>query len=188
MGKIIRRFLTALLAVVIGLIIARALISGYKGEFKRLTATDNLKRYYSDVGAFKVKTHKIGSALSTKRQFSAYALRYVPEAEELQITLRYNDGTYRYAGVEQGTEFLYTLRNGTTEEQIPGTVNGSKRWLMYHFVTVSFEGVRFDPGADDLSVLSYVDDQAFDEVLIHHHTQEFTERELTKAEIRSLDE
>ena len=42
MGKIIRRFLTALLAVVIGLIIARALISGYKGEFKRLTATDNL--------------------------------------------------------------------------------------------------------------------------------------------------
>ena len=188
MGKIIRRFLTALLAVVIGLIIARALISGYKGEFKSLTATDNLKEYYADAGAFKVKTHKVGSALSTKRQFTAYALRYVPGAEELQVTLRYNDGTYRYADVEHGTEFVYALRNGTTEEQIPGTVNGAKRWLMYHFVTVSFEGVRFDPEKDDLSVLAFVGDQAFDEMLIHHHTDVFTERDLTKKEIKSLEE
>lgn len=186
MGKIIKRFLTALLAVVIALIIARALISGYKGEFKDLTATDNLKGYYKENGAFSVLTHKIGPALSAKRQFVAYALRYVPGATELQITLRYNDGTYRYAGVEKGTEFGYALRNGTTEDQIKGTVNGTKTWLMYHFVTLSFENVAFDPGKDNLSVLAFNGSEAFDEMMIHHHTQEFTERELTKSEKEAL--
>ncbi len=186
MGKIIKRFLTALLAVVIALIIARALISGYKGEFKDLTATDNLKGYYKENGAFSVLTHKIGPALSAKRQFVAYALRYVPGATELQITLRYNDGAYRYAGVEKGTEFGYALRNGTTEDQIKGTVNGTKTWLMYHFVTLSFENVAFDPGKDNLSVLAFNGSEAFDEMMIHHHTQEFTERELTKSEKEAL--
>ena len=186
MGKIIKRFLTALLAVVIALIIARALISGYKGEFKDLTATDNLKGYYKENGAFSVLTHKIGPALSATRQFVAYALRYVPGATELQITLRYNDGAYRYAGVEKGTKFGYALRNGTTEDQIKGTVNGTKTWLMYHFVTLSFENVAFDPGKDNLSVLAFNGSEAFDEMMIHHHTQEFTERELTKSEKEAL--
>ena len=186
MGKFIKRFLTVLLAVVIALITARALISGYKGEFKSLTATENLKNFYHENGAFSVLTHKIGTSLSTKRQFTAYALRYVPEAEELQITLRFNDGTFRYVGVEKGTEFGYALRNSTTEEQIKGSVNGTKTWLMYHFVTLSFENVAFDPGKDNLSVLAFNGSEAFDEMMIHHHTQEFTERELTKSEKEAL--
>ncbi len=186
MGKSIRLFLTVILAIVIALIIARALISGYKGESKSLTATDNLKNYYKENGPFPVMTHGIGTALSTNRQFCAYSLRYVPEAGELQITLRYNDGTFRYVGVEKGTEFGYALRNSTTEEQIKGSVNGTKTWLMYHFVTLSFENVAFDPGKDNLSVLAFNGSEAFDEMMIHHHTQEFTERELTKSEKEAL--
>ncbi len=185
MKKALKIFVIAAVGLFNALILFRIFVTFNKSEFKSLVPTDGLRAAYSEDADITVLSHKFLSDLSANRYFTAYAFHYAPAAREIQVTVRLNRGAYAKAGVPEGEEFSFILRNSATEEQTRGVILAQKDWMMYRFFRVGFENAVLEDGVSYGLVLEGGDGAA-DEIILHHKDQEYGERTLTKDEANAL--
>lgn len=107
--KIIKYFFLTLLAIVIGALIFRIIMSGDKSTLDDFKITDTSKATYAENGELTVKTLKLKDKLGGAGYFCAYSMYYVEETGELQVTVRYNVSAVDYTAVESDEDFEFLL-------------------------------------------------------------------------------
>ena len=181
--KIVKIIFTVAIAAVCGIMIFRVLISMNKNEYKSLEPTDAVRAAYAENDEIEVFSHKFTADFSGSGVFCAYAFHYVPDAREIQVTVRINKSAASKSGDLDNIGF--SLRNASTEEQTRGTVIGEKDWMMYRFYRISFEDALIEDGVS-YGLLMTRAGAVEDEMILHHKDQEFDVRSLTAAEKKAL--
>ena len=74
--------------------------------------------------------------------FCAYGLMYIPEANEVQLTVRYNRSVYEYNNIPEDTPFSFYLSVGASGEKLPLTVGASESKLMYEYRRLVLDGIE----------------------------------------------
>ncbi len=160
----------------------RVLISMNKNVFRSLEPTDAIKAAYARNEDLKVMSHRFVADLSAESKFCVYAFHYVPEAGEIQLTVRINRGSVKEEGSADKTAFA--LRNSATDGTTPGTVLNVRDWMMYRFYRISFKATISD--GDSYGVILTRGGAVADEFVLHQKDQEFSERSLTAEEKKTM--
>lgn len=166
--KMLRRAMTICLAVclcfIFGAVIFRIYIAEhYPAETVRMVFTDPLTAHYkADPEGFTAKTQNIRFPYDSGEDgnFFASGLIVVPDADNLQVTVRYNESTlpkvaafYKLATTPEAREglFRYTLTasyNETEDGEEYRTYASSylheDAAYMYHYGKLVFDGVDFE--------------------------------------------
>ena len=108
--KIVKRIFVALIALLIGAVIGfllwRILSSGNPSSMKALNANEKLYTSYSEHGKelymFKQEQRSITSADENYGYFSITDYTIIPDANQIQTTIRYNNSTLRHTAEDFG--------------------------------------------------------------------------------------
>lgn len=107
-GKIIKWLFIALIAFINGILIWRMLSSSDPSSLKPLTPNEALYNAYEDAGdsleMFRQEQRSITSAENNYGYFSVTNAVFVPDANQVQVTLRYNNSTIRHLEADYGLE------------------------------------------------------------------------------------
>lgn len=166
-GRIINICLTVALFTFITAFIFRICQSDYKG-FEGLSVSSDFKEAYSV--SQDVRTHAPGKEFSDNGAVYAYSLVYIPEAEYLQITVRYNarhidevvsslnaneralKGESAKAYTKEDISVFYTLSNNEGKVYTP-TLLGSEEKYNYCYFKLEFTGVDFDSAPLNINMM-----------------------------------
>lgn len=195
--KIFRRALYVTLILCLALFVAAILFRIYIGEHYpkdsvRIVFTEKLTEYYESTDDFKVYTQTLRTPYDDNKSatFFAEGLYLVPEAEHLQITLRYNEAAlenvkehYKLDALPEIDEglFRYELRisyntdaNGTSYATVPAAYLSESTAYIYHYDKLAFENVNFE-GAAWMCVDIYLagEEEKFGSVLVYEANFEF---------------
>ncbi len=140
-GRIAKWTVTAFIAIFNIMFILRCCVAGDRSVLSDLTPTDALRAAYSD-GEVDLITHEVVREISENGYMSAYAYVYSPEAEEVQITVRYNDSVYEYNALPKDAEFSYTLTDSVSGTVYEPTVIQEDSFWMYNHRRLVFSGVK----------------------------------------------
>lgn len=180
LGKILKYiFFAFLVCFVIALSIRLYTSSYYPSDMKKIYFNDTLTEHYFSTDNFEAYTQELGYHYDDPdyedNYFFADHLIYIPEAKQLQVTLRYNDSALPKLATKYGLEqipeaspdlFLFTL--STLCEEIDE--NGEKKTVtrrydcsylytdekfMYNYIKLVFDGVEFDEETAWLRVDTY---------------------------------
>lgn len=124
-------------------------------------------------------THKPSESLAPQGYFFAYAMVYVPDAHQLQITVRYNVSAYDYTLVEKGHEYAFALKCGDGE--IAGEAAASYESGRYVYRRLVFNGVDIT-GETSLLMKNGVTGEEYADVTVHYAGQEFAPYKLSGKE------
>ena len=167
--KIIKYFFLTFLALVIGALIFRIILSSDKSTFDDFKITDTSKSAYAESGELTVKTLKLKDKLGGAGYFCAYSMYYVEETSELQVTVRYNISAVDYTSVESDEDFEFLLLKRKTPVDLtdlsknegeaqatntfvrfdgeylrPVSVEKESKYKLYRFKKLVFENVPVD--------------------------------------------
>lgn len=179
-GLALKIFIVALCLGVVGFLVFRVVLFNYYPErIKSIYFTDELTELYNskggDIGALTqtlLDSSSFGFDDSSEGNFYCKHMIYVPEAEQLQITLRYNvslmSSIKEKYGIELDTDgrdnFDFSLVAARSSDETDGTETDSELGadmgatlvaeeydsaLMYRYVKLVFDGVRLDKGTED---------------------------------------
>lgn len=183
--KILKYFAIFVIALLNAIIIFRVCLTLNKNELKSIEPTESICAAYAGDSDIEVLTNKIVNDLSTNRSFTAYAFCYVPSAGEVQVTVRMNKGEYKKVSLGEDGEFAFSWRDSATDELTEGEILTVKDWMMYRFFRVSFHCGKLKED-NSYGMLLLANEEAEDEILIHHKDQTFLSRSLTSGERDAL--
>lgn len=186
-GKIAKTVIAAIVLVLNGLFIFRCCIADDKSILDTLAVTGSLRAVYASDPDTEMLTHEPPYEIAENGYMSAYALVIIPEAEQVQITVRYNDSIYSYNNIPEGSAFAYTLNDSVTGEEISGTIAAAEERWMYNYRRLIFEGVTLNE-TNNLTVKIWYDDAPITSQLIHHADQNIVLEpyKLSRAEKEAL--
>ena len=124
-------------------------------------------------------THKLIEGLAPQGYFYAYAMVYVPDAHQLQITVRYNVSVYDYTMVDEGHEYAYSLKYG--DEKIDGEIASSYESGRYVYKRLVFNGVDIT-GETSLLMKNGVTGEEYADITVHYAEQKFIAYKLSGKE------
>ncbi len=166
-GRIVNICLTVALFTFIFAIIFRMCQSSHK-EFKDTYITDNFKEAYTI--SQDVRTHAAGTEFSENGALYAYSLVYIPEAQYMQITVRYNNrhidevieslnSNEKYLYGENAKSYtlddiniFYTLSDSKGKEYKPNVLD-SKQKFNYTYFKLEFTDVDFKDTSLNISMM-----------------------------------
>ncbi len=184
MKKIITTTLTAILFIIIAMFIFRCCMASDRSVYSKPAVTDALRQAYSD-GTSVILFHTQTSEISDDGLFAAYNMFFSPESGELQLTVRWNNSTYRSTGKPEGYDFDFVAVNETTGEEYPCVViEGTKR-LMYNYRRVTAEGVSLD-SSDQLTIKMVINDRYIDKQVLKYDGQPLKEYKLPRSLAKEL--
>lgn len=91
--------------------------------------------------------HENATELSSDGYFCVYGFVYIPEAAEVQLTVRYNRSVYEYNQIPEDTPFSFYLSVGAGGEKLPMTVGASESKLMYEYRRLVLDGIELTDDA-----------------------------------------
>ncbi len=168
-GTVAKTVCTVLLFVICGLFILRCCVAADQSLLNDLTPNRVLASAYNENPALELFTHKTPKEISTDGYMAAYALFIIPEARQVQITVRYNDSIFSYNDLPEDTVFTYTLQSSTGGEVTAVPVDEAERW-MYNYKRLVFDGVDFTEETN-LTLNIYSGETKITWQLIHHKDQ-----------------
>lgn len=177
-GFVLKLFIVILCFGVVGFLVFRVLtFNFYPNEMKKIYFTEELTAIYNeqdgDIGALTqdlLNSRSFGYDDSTEGNFFAKYFVYIPETEELQITLKYNTSLMKSIKDKYGIELdpngednfefrLVAARSSdetepTDTESISHGIPMEARVvaeeydsaLMYRYIRLVFDGVKLDRG------------------------------------------
>ncbi len=185
MKKVIYTALAVMMVVaLVGVII---LISNAESKniLRDISPTEAAKEAYASGG--EILTHDFMQDLSFDGFMRCYSLIYIPEAKELQITVKSNKSVYAKLSTTESEGYLFLLYNTETEDENRNYTLTRDFDNQYGYYRLVFEGVEFSDAADlEVVMLSPNDSEKGSVVKIHKHGQEFEEYKLSEKEIASL--
>lgn len=141
-GRIAKYVVITILFVLIGLFILRCCFAADHSTLSKIYPTDALRAVYARDGKeTELLTHAVVREIAADGYMACYAFVYVPAANEVQVTVRYNDSVFDYNKLPEDTVFTYTLTDTDTELAVPGAVVQEEKRLMYNYRRLVFSGV-----------------------------------------------
>lgn len=155
--KIVKGFVYAVVLLLCLLIVLRCCLNSDRSTLDRLVVTDALTavRANADDGRITVwRLHENASEISSDGYFCAYDFTYIPEAGEIQFTVRYNRSVYEYNGLAEDTVLPFYISIGESGEKQPATVVESTSRLMYEYRRLVIDDVEL---TDDSCVYCWME-------------------------------
>ena len=108
-NKIIKAFIYTVVLVLCGLIVFRCCANADRSAFTELTVTPALTEAWADGEMEILRLNENASEIAPDGYFTAYGFRYVPEAKQLQVTVRFNVSTWEYLNLPAETPMDFFL-------------------------------------------------------------------------------
>lgn len=145
-SKIIKFIFVLLIIAVYTLLFGRMFLARYTGSMAKYAWTNNAIKTYEQTTDFTLMTQNLSKTIDDNGYFSISNYVYIPEINEVQFTVRYNNSTVDtlenfYTDVSDiGETFVFTLtdNNGNVYDSYKYL---SKSNLIYNFRRLVFEGV-----------------------------------------------
>lgn len=192
LGKIIKRIFTALFLIFMAAIIFRIFMMTDSRTLSDIYPTDAAKAAYAENGSKAFLTHKCAGEISDDGYYGAYGLVYCPEAEELQLTARFNDSLHeKYLDNTDPERYNWELRDNDGNTVAEGEVLERDEKYQYNYVRIAFDGVKIEKDTI-LNLFLICEEREYPEegtegMKIHAPTQEFKAYKLSKDEIKALE-
>lgn len=185
-GKIAKKIVVAFIAIFNILFILRCCAVGDRSTLSDVIPTDALRAAYQD-GELELITHEVVREISENGYMTAYAYVWSPTAQEVQITIRYNNSVYDYNALPEGVEFSFTLTDSVTETVWEPSYTETDSFWMYNHRRLVFSDVTFPEDAD-LVVHMYYNGEEISSETIHYADQNVVNEsyKLSKNEKKEL--
>lgn len=187
MKKVIIYTCYAIIAIVFVALVIRICMFDSSKVFTDITSTENAKTAY--LLGQEILTHELIQNIADDGNSRGYALVYLPESGEIQITMKYNLSILKKAGLPEGYEFQFKLYDTETEKEYYAVYYERDVERNYGYARAVFEGVYFSDTADIEIVMcseDYTED--FSCYKVHAAKQEFEPYKLSKEEKARLSE
>ena len=211
-GRIFRTLLMLLIITVVSILAWRIFVSEKYTEAKGLSPNDALLSAYAEHGDDLILQYQNQSSSITRGKknygyFSVVDSVFIPQANQVQIVVRYNNSTlkhlkedYHLTELPDRTQDLYdvtvVLNNTQTGEKVRIRPSGDpicENTRLYTYRRFTFDNVTFDASVTDVFVDIYYkedvnyDADAYGRLVIHDHTYKWLPYELSKDEKKRLD-
>ena len=185
MKKILKYTVYIFLALVFAAFVVRIWVFDASTVFTDIVPTENAKTAYAQ--NLEITTHELIQNIADDGNSRGYALVYIPESGELQITMKYNLSIYKKASVPTDSELQFKLYDTETEKEYYAVYYQRDVKGNYGYARVVFEGVWFSESADIEIVMCNEDySEDFSCYKVHAAKQEFESYKLSKEEIALL--
>lgn len=187
-GKIIKYTCFAVLMIVCAAIIIRICIMTDKSRLSTITPNDSLITAYKENSDIRFQKHDVYDEISKEGYFAAYALIYIDDIKQMQVTIRYNDSIYSFNDFVKDSEFTYYLYDSKNDKLIAPTKTETDEKLMYNYRRFVFDGVDASGDSDFYLYVAYdksgevTKDDCFDNLPIHYALQEWKNYSLSAKE------
>ncbi len=148
--KIIKTVVYAVVLLLCLLIVLRCCLNSDRTTLDDLVKTDALSAVLAADTDSRIAVqvlHENASELSSDGYFCAYGFTYIPEAAEVQLTVRYNRSVYEYNGISEETPLTFYLSIGASGEKLPVTVAAEESKLMYEYRRLVLDGIELSDDA-----------------------------------------
>lgn len=197
-GKIIKYGFIALIVAVNAVILWRMFSSGDPSSMKKLLWNENTAVAYEKSGsALEIIKQKEYKNLTADGKFYFSNMRYIPEAKQMQITVRYNRSTleklaadYSLSGIPEkdANVFEFTLidNNGNRYYSSAETYDTKTVYIYRRYI---FDGVELD-GVESINLNVYYnenieyDNAPYGELLVYHKDIPTERYKLGSADIK----
>lgn len=188
-SKIAKTVVTAIVFILCGMFILRCCVASDQSVLNDLTPNDVLRTAYGENPDLEILTHETPREISEDGYMAAYALLLIPEANQVQVTVRYNDSLFSYNDLPEDTLLSYSLTvSGTGAEIAPTSVEDSEKW-MYNYRRLVFDGVVITDETNlTVNIYAGEDKEKITWQLVHHKDQNAVNREyrLSRSEKAAL--
>ncbi len=214
--KIFKKALYALLIICLALLVAAIIFrifiaEHYPKDTVRIVYTDALADYYEKNDEVKVYTQKLRTPYDSAQNGSFFAdgLYLIPDADHLQITLRYNESSLETVAEKYGKEesiplsdglFRYVLTvsynkdaEGTDYRTYESSYMKESDAFMYHYTKLAFDGVSFEDAAwMRVDIYFEGEEECFGSVIVYEsnfeyngtlHPYEMEEKKISKGDL-----
>ena len=185
MEKFVKYTATGILFIVCAMFVFRCCMVADKSTFEDLTATGGLSSALSDGEATVYTVARVEREISESGYFCAYGYYWIPEAGEVQCTVRWNDSAYEYTGMAEGTEYAFHLLNETTGAVYPCTAIGSEKNGIYNFRKLVAEGASVTD-TERLTVVMELRDGYTDTQIIKFAEQPMKEYKIPSSVLKEI--
>lgn len=189
MKKFIKIFLTTILFAVIGLIVARAIVSSDRTVFKKFKVSRTTAEAYNETGGeMKIYSMPLKDKIAEQGYFAAYSMYFIPSTGEVQVTVRYNvKGAYDYTGTDSGEDFAFRLLNSESGKYYDAAaMESATRYGLYKYIKITFEGVDAAE-EDELYLVMENSGGEVDRQCIHYEDQPYREYKLKGRDKKEIE-
>jgi len=204
MGKWFKRIIKIIVIVLCLLMVWRVWLLTDDSTFSDLVPTAETAALYKADGEITVMTNKVVHEMSVGGYFSAYGVYYIPEAKELQVTVRYNNNSVEALGdicfyaytVDTSGEPVVNATDVRLHEGYPigdivePEIYGTEEKTLYGYEKLIFRGISIDENTN--VVISLCTDNNSDNekavIVAHFAEQPFDDYKLSKAEKKAFSE
>ncbi len=162
-SKIFKFIFVFLIITVYTLLLGRMYLARYTGSMARYAWTNNALETYEQTSNLTLMTQDLSKTIDDNGYFSISNYVFIPEINEVQFTLRYNDSTVDtlenfYTDVSEiGETFVFTLTDNY------GNVYDTYKYIsksnfIYNFRRLVFEGVDIDNAGTLYLNIYYIND------------------------------
>ena len=185
MKKIIFYIFVVLLVLFVGALILRMCDMDSQSVLNKITPSENARAAYAN--GEKILTRQSEQNISYDGFMRCYAIVYLPERDELQVTVKYTNASYDKLGTTQTEGFGFKLYDTETAREFTDYTEERASDRNYGYYRLVFEGVEFSDKAD-LEVVMFPkrNEERYSAIKIHSSTGQFKDYKLSKEEIASL--
>ena len=185
MKKVLTIIIFAMIAVVVVSLVIMISVSEAKTVLRAITPTPAAVKAYAE--GEDILSHDVKQELSFDGYMRCYALVYIPDEGELQVTVKSNNSVYEKLSTTAERGFVFKLYDVETEREFTEYTEVRASEGRYGYYRLAFSGVEFSEDADlELVMLSPDNEERGSVIKLHKAGQEFEEYELTDDETVSL--
>ncbi len=190
MKKILYYILGGAFIVFLGAFIFRMCVMDQQKVLNTITVTENVREAYKNDG--KILTHEPYEDMSFRGYMKCYAMVYLPEYGEFQVTVKSNNSSYEKVGTTEsaGFDFALAVGDASSGDLIRKfddyTFTRDKEGL-YGYYRLVFKGVTVpENGNITIGLYAAGGNEPRDEMILHAAGQEFRDYRLSKEEIAKI--
>ncbi len=183
--KIITTFIYAVILILCCAIIFRCCANADRSTLADLHPTPELVTAMADGEMEVLKLAENASEIAPDGYFNAYAFLWIPEAAQLQVTVRFNVSTWEYLNLPEGTPMaFYLCQNDDTATLREPDVVVEENKSLYRYKKLVWNNV--DIGESNWQVYMDRQDGEYSIAPVRYVEQEYQEYKLSGKELDAL--
>ncbi len=187
-NKIAKDIVFAIIMILCAMFVLRCCFASDHSTLSKIYPTDGLKSAYAAAGQeMTLLSHPVAAEISENGYMTCYAFVYCPDANEVQLTVRYNASVFEYNDLPEGTVFTYTLTDSDTEQAVTAVVVETETKWMYTYHRIVFPGVTVTD-TNNLVIRMYAGDTEIASDVVHYADQNVVLKayKLSRSEKKAL--
>ena len=192
-GKIIKYACYAIILLIVSLLIWRMCsFSSTPAEMESLSWNKATAAAYGEYGeSMQVLTLNMSEKyrISPDGKFSVRAVYYIPEADQLQLTVCYNDSTLKELDGEYGSSWsLDFIITDDKEREYSGEFAGSAEQGVYNYARFIYDNIELDEISELALVVRLSDStEQYSALAVYHSDIPKIPKKLTKADLAGYE-